>query len=114
MAQWVKNLTAVALVAAEAWVQSPTQCSGLKIQHCHSCVVGHSCSLDSLLARELPYALSVAIKKKRKKEKRILKKYFTGTEGKTFLFDTFKFGDFFGDIYSVLTVVIIMVASLII
>lgn len=30
MAQWVKNLTAVALVAVEAWVPSPAQSSGLK------------------------------------------------------------------------------------
>ena len=32
----IKNLTAVAPVAAKAWVQSPAQHSGLKIQHCHS------------------------------------------------------------------------------
>ena len=30
MVQWVKNLTAVARVAVEVWVQSLTQCSGLK------------------------------------------------------------------------------------
>ena len=30
MAQWVKTLTAVARVAVEMWVQSPTWCSALK------------------------------------------------------------------------------------
>ena len=30
MAQWVKNLTAVARVAVELWVRSPAWCSQLK------------------------------------------------------------------------------------
>ena len=30
MAQWIKNLTAVARVPAEAWIQSPAWSSGLK------------------------------------------------------------------------------------
>ena len=30
MAQWVKNLTVLAQVAMEVWVQSPAWCSGLK------------------------------------------------------------------------------------
>ena len=30
MAPWVKDLTAVARVAVEAWIRSPTQHSGLK------------------------------------------------------------------------------------
>ena len=42
MAQWVKDLTAVAQIAAEAWVQSLAWCSGCWC--CHSCGVGHSCS----------------------------------------------------------------------
>ena len=46
--QWVKNLTAVAWVAAEVGVPSPVQCSGLKdpglLQLQHS----HSCGLDSV------------------------------------------------------------------
>ena len=29
MAQWVKNLTTAAWVAAEIWVRSPTQCNRL-------------------------------------------------------------------------------------
>ena len=37
MAQWVKNLIAVALVPAEAWVSSLAQCTKLKIQRCHIC-----------------------------------------------------------------------------
>ena len=43
MAQWVKNSTAVAQVAAEAWVQ--------------------------LLAQKLPRAVSMAIKKKKERKK---------------------------------------------
>ena len=58
LAQWVKNLTAVALVAVEAQVRSPAQCSGLK-----------GLALPQLwcrlliqsLAHELPYAEDVAI-----------------------------------------------------
>ena len=34
---WIKNLTAVALVAAGAQVGSLARCSGLKIWYCHSC-----------------------------------------------------------------------------
>ena len=56
MVQWVKNLTAVARVAVEVWVQSLTQCSGLKdlalLQLWHRC----SCGSDS-------YAAGAAIKK---------------------------------------------------
>ena len=44
---WVKNLTA-AQVTVEAWVQSSALCSELRIQHCFSCSVGHSCSSDSI------------------------------------------------------------------
>ena len=36
-AQWVKNLTAAAQVAAEVWIRSPAQLSGLRIWHCCSC-----------------------------------------------------------------------------
>ena len=39
MAQWAKDLTVASLVAAETWVQSPAQCSGLRISSCHSCGV---------------------------------------------------------------------------
>ena len=53
-AQWVKNLTAVAWVTAEAWVQSPVLCSGLK----DSALLAQIQSL----AWELPYALGTAIK----------------------------------------------------
>ena len=37
LVQRVKNLTAVAPVAAEAWIQSSARCNGLRIQCCHSC-----------------------------------------------------------------------------
>ena len=46
MAQWVKNLTAVAQVAGEAQVGSPAGCSGLKEPLCCSRGAGHSYSLD--------------------------------------------------------------------
>ena len=48
MAQWVKDHTAVVLVAAEAWVQSLAWHSGLRIQPCHSCGIGHYCGSDSI------------------------------------------------------------------
>ena len=50
MAQWVKNPTAAARVAVEAWVQSLAQCIGLKnlaFAGC-SCGIGCSCSLGSV------------------------------------------------------------------
>ena len=37
MAHWVEDLTAVAWVAAEVWVQSLAQHSELRIQYCRSC-----------------------------------------------------------------------------
>ena len=45
MVQRVKNLAA-AQFAMEAWVQSPAWHSGLRIQCCCSCGIGHSCDLD--------------------------------------------------------------------
>ena len=48
MAQWVKNLTAVAPVATEVRFQSLAWCSGLKIQHCRSCDLSHWRSSDSV------------------------------------------------------------------
>ena len=48
MVQWVKNLTAVAQVTTEAWVQSLAQHSGLKDLELSELRIGHSCSLDSL------------------------------------------------------------------
>ena len=47
MAQWVKNPTIAAQVAAEAPVQFPVQRSKLKIQCCHIC------GLDSVPGPEL-------------------------------------------------------------
>ena len=68
MAQWVKNLTAVAHVTAEVQVRSPAQHSGLRIRHCHSCGVGQQLRLQiQSLARELLYVMGVAIKKEKKK-----------------------------------------------
>ena len=45
VAQWVKNLTVVAWVAAEVQVRSPAQQSGLRMQHCCSFGASRSCSL---------------------------------------------------------------------
>ena len=39
------------------------------IQHCCGCGIGLSCSSNSTLAWELPYAAGVALKRKRKKER---------------------------------------------
>ena len=44
-------------------------CSELKIWHCHSCGVGHSCSSVQSLARQLLYAIAVAEKGKKKRKK---------------------------------------------
>ena len=56
MPQWVKNLTAVAQVAAEAQVKSPAQCSGLKDPA--------SAAQIQSLAWDPPYTMASAIKKK--------------------------------------------------
>ena len=65
MVQWVKHLPAVVQVAEEAWVPSPAWCNGLKgsawLQLWFIAAEVRS------LAWELPYAVGVAIKKKRKK-----------------------------------------------
>jgi len=47
VAQWVKNLGAVARVTVETWVWSLAWHSGLRIWHCHSFSIG--CSSDSVL-----------------------------------------------------------------
>ena len=43
-------------------MESLLWCSGLRIQCCHSCGIGLSCSLDSSLAWELPYAMMQLLK----------------------------------------------------
>ena len=55
MAQWAKNLTAVARVTAEAWVPAPAQCSESKDP------AWLPLQIQSL-AWELPYASCAAIK----------------------------------------------------
>ena len=66
MAQWVKNLTAVARVAAEVRVRSPAQCSGLKdpaVSQLHH----RSAAAAQIqpLPQELPYAVGAVIKFKK-------------------------------------------------
>ena len=63
--QQVKNLTAVAQIATEVWVQSPAWCSELKdlmmlqLQHKSQLLLGFN-----PWPGESPYAMGVAIKKK--------------------------------------------------
>ena len=68
--QQVKDLTAVAQVAAEAWVQSLAWhgvC--LRIWLCCSYVVGHSCGLDSIPGPGTSMCHRCSqLKKKKKKE----------------------------------------------
>ena len=70
--QYVKNLTEVAWVAVEAWVQSPAQHSGL-IGSRTAAVQTVTVARTQSLAWELPYAVGVAIKK-RKDPKAVKKK----------------------------------------
>ena len=57
MLQWVKNLTAVAQVAMEVWVQSLARCNGLKRS-------GNAAAVAWIqsLVWELAYAENAAIK----------------------------------------------------
>lgn len=64
MARWVKNLIAVAQVAAEAWLQSLAQCSGSSIATDVRQVA--TAAQVQFLALEHPYATGSAIKKKKK------------------------------------------------
>ena len=52
-------------VSASVQVQSPAQCSGLRIQCHRGCGVGSSCHTCIC---QLPYAMGAAIKKKKKVE----------------------------------------------
>ena len=70
MVQWVKNLTAVTLVAAEAQVQSLAGCSGLKDPIAAAATQVTYVAQIQFLAQELPYAAGAAIKWKKKKEKK--------------------------------------------
>ena len=58
--QWVKKLTAAVWVAVEARIQSPAQCSELKL----SCVAAAVAWIQTL-AQELPYAVGATLKKKK-------------------------------------------------
>ena len=58
----------MARAAAEAWVQSPAQSSGLRIWCCQSSGAGHSCRLDSISGLELPQLAGVAKKREGERE----------------------------------------------
>ena len=62
MVQWVKNPTVAALVAAEAWVQTPGRPSWLKYD------IAAAVARIRSLAQELSYAVGAAIKKKKAKK----------------------------------------------
>ena len=59
MAQWVKNLTVVAQVAVEVWVQSPP------VQWVKGSSMATAAAWIQSLTWELPYAMGVAIKRKK-------------------------------------------------
>ena len=61
MAQWDKNLTVVAQVASEAWVQSLALVQWVK----ESSITTAVAQIQSL-TQELPYAADMAIKKKKR------------------------------------------------
>ena len=66
VAQWVKNPTAAVQVPAEAQVQSPAWCSGLK----DPTFPLTAAAWVQSLAGEFPYATGAAIKKKKLKKKK--------------------------------------------
>ena len=61
MAQWVKDLTAVAHVAGEGLIPGPAQWAK-GYGNCYSCSSGQS------LLRELPYTVDTARKRKKKSD----------------------------------------------
>ena len=85
MVQLVKNPT----ISMKMWVQRLALLSGLRIWHCHKLWLGHRCSSDLVLlwlwcrpaaaliqplAQELPYAISAAMKREKKKKKNVIAK----------------------------------------
>ena len=66
VAQWVKNLPAVAWAVVKTQVQSLALHSGLRIWCCHSYGVGHSCGFDSI--PDLGTSISQKEKEKKRKE----------------------------------------------
>ena len=68
MAQWVKNLTAVAQVTVEVWIRSPAQCSRLKDLACHRCGISCSYGLDSVPGPGISMCSDTAIDLKKEEE----------------------------------------------
>ena len=66
VAQWVKNPTAMAWIAAEAWVPSLAQYSGLKATAARRSQLW----LIQSLVQKLPYAMHSAIKLKQTNNKK--------------------------------------------
>ena len=58
MAQWVKNMTTEAYVAAKVWIQSLSQLSGLKRYD----IVAAITALAQIHTQEYPYSMGAAIK----------------------------------------------------
>ena len=62
----------MAKITAEAQVQSPAQCSGLRIWHCGSCGIDCSCGSDSFPG----LGASICHRYSQKKKKKVFIKYF--------------------------------------
>ena len=62
MVQWNQGY----LGSTWTWVHSPAWHSGLRIWHCHSFSLGHSCISDLILGPETPCASGQPKKKKKK------------------------------------------------
>ena len=62
---WIRNITTVAQVAAEMWVQSQTWHRGLKEPALPICDIGHSCGSDLVPDPRISIDHSVTIKKKK-------------------------------------------------
>ena len=56
------------IVSVAVWFQSLAWCSGLKVQHCCSCGVVCSCSLDLIPSLGTSYAASAAKKDKKQEQ----------------------------------------------
>ena len=54
----------------------PLRCSGLRIQHCCSCVIGRSCSSDLIPGPEIPICCGCGHKKKKKKKEKEKERIF--------------------------------------
>ena len=59
---WCNGIGSIS--ASAGLIPGQVQCSGLRIQHCHSCGIGHSFSSDSIPGLGNPHALGWPKRKK--------------------------------------------------